>query len=181
MKKAMSLILAILLSLSFCACTAVSPNSSNETANKPTSPPPTMPPLPEMNLSEAIDSFTSDDGKDYFEKHMADYATVDAADAVASFGSKIWMIRYSEVLNGSISSSWYGGFTFEADGRIKEFIDKVGYGYINNRTWDIEDNKLVLDISGKPNMRRVCEIRSVDQNVYLLVMDNRPYAILYLP
>lgn len=121
----------------------------------------------EMSLDLALVSFTKDDGQTYFKDHMNDFGVMSGSEIDSAVNGK----RKNVVMILSYGS-WEGTFAFEADGRIKETIPKVGTGYFNSRTWSINEDTLILDNED------VCQVRKINDSTYLLVKDNEPYAIL---
>ena len=121
----------------------------------------------EISVEEAIHNFTKEDGQTYFKNHMDDYGIMSGSEIDSAVNGK----RKNVVMIVSYGS-WKGTFAFEADGRIKETIPKIGTGYFNSRTWSINEDTLILDNED------VCQVRKINDSTYLLVKDNEPYAIL---
>lgn len=117
----------------------------------------------EMNLELAIVNFTEKSAREYLKAHLNEYTVVDVNSL--DFTSRKWNVSY--VITGL--GSWTGHFEFEATGKIKD-----DYGYVNERTWEIKDNKLLID--GEHS----CEMRNLnDTRKFLLTIDSEPYMIMY--
>jgi len=121
----------------------------------------------EISVEEAIHNFTKEDGQTYFKNHMDDYGIMSGTEIDSVVNGKKWNVTMKLSYG-----TWKGMFAFEADGRIKETIPKVGTGYFNSRTWSINEDTLILDNED------VCQVRKINDSTYLLVKDNKPYAIL---
>ena len=121
----------------------------------------------EMPIDEAIYSFLKEEGQTYFTEHMVDYPVLKSDEIKSILEGRRWNI----VLKKTIGS-WSGAFRFDADGRIQETIPSIGTGYFNDRTWSVKDDTLILDDSD------VCRVLKINDNAYLLVMNDLPYAIM---
>jgi hypothetical protein len=105
----------------------------------------------------------------YFKEHLSEYDVVSGEDASKLLPNKKWNVSYVIVgaSSGTISGHWTGTFRFEETGRIKD-----DYGYVNNRSWDIDGDTIIID--GKYN----CEMRRVADRTYILVRDGEPYLLM---
>lgn len=123
----------------------------------------------EMSLETALESFTNDASIAYFAEHLNEYKTVSGEDASKILPGKKWNVSYiiTGAASGTISGSWTGTFRFEESGKIKDT-----YGYVNNRSWSIDGDTIIID--GKMN----CEMRRVADRTYLLVCEGKPYLLM---
>lgn len=115
----------------------------------------------EMSLDLALVSFTKQDGQEYFKTHMDEYSVV-SGDQIANIASGKWDVNVKKSYG-----HWSGTFWFEDDGRIKD-----DYGYVNERTWAVDGDTIIID------GENVCEMRKVADGVYLLVSDGNPYILM---
>ena len=115
----------------------------------------------EISLELALGTFTTQESLDYFASHKDEYEVVNA-DRIAGIVPGKWSVDY--VADGGY---WSGTFWFEQDGRIKD-----DYGYVNERTWGLNGDTLI--INGEFN----CEVREVSDGVYLLFNNGTPYMLL---
>ncbi len=115
----------------------------------------------EMSLELALCTFIKQESRDYFTSHIDEYAVV-SGDQIANIVSGKWNVVY--IAEGGY---WSGTFWFEADGRIKDT-----YGYVNERTWSLSGDTLIID--GEKN----CEMRKVTDEIYLLLSDGKPYLLM---
>ncbi len=115
----------------------------------------------EMSLDLALISFTKKAGQEYFKNHMDEYTVVTGSE-ITNILTKKWTVDYI----GKIGH-WSGTFWFEEDGNIRD-----DYGYVNNRTWSIDCDTLI--INGEIN----CEMRRVSDKVFLLISDGEPYMLM---
>lgn len=116
----------------------------------------------EISLELALNSFTKDKGQEYFSRHMAEYPIL-SGDEISNHLNGKWKVDY--IIAGK--GHWSGNFWFEANGTIKD-----DYGYVNNRTWKIEGDTVII------NGEMQCEMRQVTDHVYLLVHDSSPYLLM---
>lgn len=127
----------------------------------------------EITLDVAIKNFKKKVVKEYFSNHLEEY--------IALNGNEIKTIIDGNKFNVS-ENGWEGTFTFENSGRIYERSDN-GYavGYTNNRTWYISENKLTLSWvnSKKETKSTVCEVKKIQDGVYLLLENGEPFGIIY--
>ena len=116
-----------------------------------------------MSLELALVSFTEDAGQAYFASRMDEYAVVsgDRIDNIVLSGK--WKVDY--IIEGM--GYWSGNFWFERDGQIKD-----DYGYVNERTWKVKGDTLII------NGKKECEMRQVADDVYLLVCNGSPYMLM---
>ena len=121
----------------------------------------------EISVGEAIHLFTKEEGQNYFKKHMNEYAVLSSIEIESVVKGRKWNILIKESYG-----SWEGSFRFDSDGRIQETIPLVGTGYYNDRSWEVKNDTLILDKTD------VCKVLKIDEGVYLLIMDNSPYAIM---
>ena len=119
-------------------------------------------PEKEVTINEAITKFTKETGQTYFAEHMEDYVPVSGSEMQGFLFGKTWTVNIKKSYG-----SWEGTFQFEEDGRIKD-----SYGYVNERTWEINGDILVLN--GKKN----CDMKLVSDGLYLLVCDGQPYMLM---
>lgn len=120
----------------------------------------------EMDFDLAIATFTTPTAREYLKAHLNEYPVVDINSF--NFTSKKWNVSYVGSAAGSIGT-WTGHFEFETTGKIKD-----DYGYVNERTWEIKDSKLILD--GED----ICEMRNLkDTRKFLLTINSEPYMIMY--
>ena len=118
----------------------------------------------EISVEEAAASFTEEEGKEYF---MEEYSVLSGDEIKAVVSGEFWEMQ---IINPT--GYWHGGFDFESNGKIKEYIPSIGYGYYNKRTWRVKNDTLILD--GED----VCQMRKVTDSIYLLVVDGSPFALL---
>ncbi len=116
----------------------------------------------EMSLELALCTFTKQESRDYFANHIDEYAAV-SGDQIANIVPGRWSVDY--IIAGV--GYWSGTFWFESDGRIKD-----DYGYVNERTWTLNGDILIID--GEFN----CEMRKVADGIYLLLSDGKPYMLM---
>lgn len=116
----------------------------------------------EMSLELALSSFTKDEGQEYFSSHMAEYPIVSGNEIANHLNGK-WTVDYIIADQGH----WSGHFWFEDNGAIKD-----DYGYVNNRSWKIEGDTVIID--GEIQ----CEMRQVADYVYLLIHNGSPYLLM---
>jgi len=121
----------------------------------------------ELSVDEAVYAFTQEEGQEYFRNHMEEYQILSGEEVVSVVEGRKWDIVIKESYG-----SWTGAFKFDADGKIQETIPSVGTGYYNDRTWKIDGDTLILDNED------VCQVRQVEEDTYLLVKDDAPYAIM---
>ena len=123
----------------------------------------------EMSLETALASFTNDAANAYFAEHLNEYDIVSGEDASKILPDKKWSVSYNifGAASGTVSGSWTGTFYFEESGKIKD-----DYGYVNNRSWSIDGDTIIID--GKMN----CEMRRVADRTYLLVCEGKPYLLM---
>ena len=117
----------------------------------------------EMSLEVALATFTNDSSIAYFAEHMNEYAAISGEDAASILPNKKWNVSYKV----KDSHSWTGTFRFDETGKIKD-----DYGYVNNRTWKIDGNTIIID--GKYN----CEMKKVADKTYLLVNEGEPFLLM---
>lgn len=115
----------------------------------------------EMSLDLALVSFTEQAGQEYFKTHMNEYSVI-SGDQIADIASGKWTVDVKESYG-----HWSGTFWFEDDGRIKD-----DYGYVNERTWAVDGDTIIID------GENICEMRKVADGVYLLVSDGNPYILM---
>lgn len=116
----------------------------------------------EMSLELALISFTKNEGQTYFSNHIAEYPVVSGDEMINILSGK-WTIDYIIADVGH----WSGHFLFEDDGKIKD-----DYGYINERTWAVDGDTVIID------GETVCEMRKVADYVYLLIYNDSPYLLM---
>ena len=117
----------------------------------------------EMNLETAMASFTKKSGQAYFTEHLDEYAVISGSDASKILIGKKWNVSY--IIKGM--GYWTGTFRFQTDGRIKD-----DYGYVNERTWSVKGDTVIID--GEYN----CEMRRVADKTYILVCEGEPYLLM---
>lgn len=120
-----------------------------------------------MSLDEAIYSFTEAEGQDYFKEHMNEYATLSGDEIVNAVKNHKW-----NIVKKLSYGSWTGAYKFEESGRIQETIPGIGTGYYNDCTWSVDGDHLILD------GEEICQVRKINNNTYLLILDGIPYAIM---
>lgn len=118
----------------------------------------------EITLEYAVSHFTKEEGQDYFKKHIGEYTTVPGDQIMSVILNNKWKVSYIYPGQGS----WTGDFWFQTDGRIKDT-----YGYVNERTWAISGDNLII------NGEKTCELKSVAEGIYLLAMNGEPYILMH--
>lgn len=123
----------------------------------------------EMSLETALASFTNDAANAYFAEHLNEYDVVSGEDASKILPGKKWNVSYNIIgaTSGTVAGSWTGTFRFEESGKIKD-----DYGYVNNRSWSVEGDTIIIDGEKK------CEMRRVADRTYLLVCEGEPYLLM---
>ena len=124
----------------------------------------------QLSVDGAIALFAEERGQAYFKDKMAQFPLLSQGEIKAAFSGKLMQVSSARLENGS---SFSYGFQFEANGKIKEIIPKVGTGYFNNRTWEVKDNAFILD------GEHVCEVRRINDETYLFIKNGLPYLIAY--
>ena len=115
----------------------------------------------EMSLELACSSFVKDEAEAYFAEHLDEFAVV-TGDRISAILKGKWDVDYNTQYG-----YWSGTFWFESDGRIKD-----DYGYVNDRTWSVEGDTVILD--GEIE----CEMREVSERTFLLVAEGKPYLLM---
>ena len=121
----------------------------------------------EMSVGEAATVFTEEEGQEYFTKHLEEYTVLNGDEIKEVVSGKFRTMRIKLSYG-----SWYGAFDFNTNGKIKETIPGIGTGYFNDRTWRVKNDTLILD--GED----VCQVRKVTDGLYLLVVDDAPFALM---
>lgn len=111
----------------------------------------------------AVATFKKEASRKYFAEHLNEYEllTDDALQVIKRTTS--WDVVYVS----SPGISWTGRFWFESDGRIRD-----DYGYVNERTWEINGDTIIID------GEYVCEMRRIADRTYLLTRDSEPFLIM---
>lgn len=128
----------------------------------------------EIPLETAIRHFADEDGQEYFTNHMDEYSILTGDEITATLISDqtTWTVSIKE--NGG---RWEGGYCFESSGRIKETHSYLGTGYFNNKSWQLNEDKLVILKDGDAASAITLEVREVSDGVYLFVRDGAPYML----
>lgn len=122
----------------------------------------------EISVQEAIYIFLEEEeGQNYFKNHMDEYRILTGEEIKTAISGHFRVMR---MLNEN--GYWYGGFTFDEDGRIEEYIPEIGTGYFNDRTWKVNGDSLIIDDE------HVCQVRRIEDIGYLLVKNGEPFAIM---
>ncbi len=111
----------------------------------------------------AVETFKEESSRKYFAEHLNEYEllTGDALQVVGRTTS--WNVVYVK----QPGISWTGKFWFESDGRIRD-----DYGYVNERTWEINGDTIIID------GEYVCEMRRIADRTYLLTRDSEPFLLM---
>jgi hypothetical protein len=124
----------------------------------------------EISLDEAIYSFNTQEGYDYFVNHLRKYTVLTADEIRSAIIGKKWSVNLIVK-----AGHWSGEFNFKEDGSIEETLSDGSVGYFNNRTWKISEDSLILKADASES---TYEVRKVSDNAYLLVEDSGPVGIL---
>lgn len=129
----------------------------------------------EIPFEVALTHFTHKKGIAYFTNHYQEYEVVSSSELENVILSKKYNVQMAT------SGSWIGTFKFEESGRIYENSSN-GYavGYVNNRTWKIEGDKIIISSnpSGKNVKSYTCEMRKIEDGIYLLINDGTPILLM---
>lgn len=127
----------------------------------------------EITEEVAIQNYENERVKEYFKGHIEDYKILT--------GDEIKSVVNEKKFNVNKNGGWSGTFKFESSGRIYEGGNKYAVGYVNGRTWNIEDNYLVLSwVNGrKETISNKCEVRKINEEAYLLIDNGELFGILY--
>ena len=129
----------------------------------------------EIDLDVAIENFEVKEVRNYFKENSKDYKSLTGEEIKQALTDKTFnTCQYDK-------GTWTGTFKFESSGKIFEGGNKYARGYINNRTWSVSNNNLVLGSKapgGNPKTR-ITELKKIKDNTYLELENNEPVGILY--
>lgn len=130
----------------------------------------------EISEKVAIDNIGKKTAEEYFMNHLDEYSKLSREEIKTALEGKKYNVNivYDEIKN----INWQGSFLFETSGKVNQSIGTQELGYLQNRTWKIDNDLLVMtsNYSADPISY---EVRKVNDEVYLLVVDNKIKGYLY--
>ena len=127
----------------------------------------------EISVDEALATFLTDEGQEYFQNHMNDFELMTGDEINSSIIGRNWHVDI-RLSVGTFS----GAYNFESDGDVEETIYDGSVGYFNERWWQIDGDTLIIG-SGSNTAGTFYQVRRISNNSYLLVDGNEPVGIMY--